>query len=103
MSTTSQPGRRRSDRRGAPPRLIAAAIPSAAGVLLLVLGWMAVSGEAAFDDQQAGLNLAIFGGLVVFVGCGSYLWIFRQRISRRVKALRVAVLGETDVFEGGSA
>ena len=83
-------GRRR---RGAPPSLIAAGIPSALGVLLLVLGWISVSGEAAFDDQQVGLNLSILGGIVVLAGCGFYLWVYRRRIHRRVAALRLAVLG----------
>ena len=80
-------------RRGAPPSLMAAGIPSALGVLLLVLGWISVSGEAAFDDQQTGLNVSILGAIVVLAGCGFYLWVYRRRISRRVAALRTAVLG----------
>src|SRR3954469_12365327 len=80
-------------RRGAPPSLIAAAIPSALGVLLLVGGWISVSGEAAFDDQQVGLNVSILGAIVVLAGCGFYLWAYRRRIARRVAVLRVAVLG----------
>jgi hypothetical protein len=90
MSVTTSAGRRR---QGAPPSLIAAAIPSALGILLLVLGWFSVSGEAAFDDQQVGLNVSILGAIVVLAGCGFYLWVYRRRISRRVITLRTAVLG----------
>ena len=89
---SSSPSTRR--RPGDPPSLIAAAIPSAVGVVLLVLGWISVSGEPAFDDQQVGLNIAVLGALVVLAGCGFYLYVFRIRISRRVKALRVATFGE---------
>lgn len=90
-------------RPGAPPSLIAAAIPGAVGVLLLVLGWVSVSGKAAFDDQTVGLNLAILGALVVLAGCGFYLYVFRTKIARRVKALRAATLGEDDTFDGEGA
>lgn len=83
-------GRRRP---GAPPSLIAAAIPTALGVLLLVFGWVSVSGEAAFDDQQAGLNVSILGALVVLIGCGFYLFAYRARIARRMTALRGSILG----------
>jgi protein-S-isoprenylcysteine O-methyltransferase Ste14 len=83
-------------RPGAPPSLIAAAIPGAVGVVLVVFGWVAVSGEPAFDEQTVGLNLAVLGALVVLAGCGFYLWVFRTRIQRRVKALRAETLGEED-------
>lgn len=76
------------------PSLLVAALPGALGVLLVVLGWVSVSGEAAFDDQQIGLNLAILGALVVLAGCAFYLWVFRIQISRRIKVLRVAMLEE---------
>lgn len=91
MSSTSATARRRP---GAPPSLIAAAIPTALGVLLVVGGWAAVSGKAAFDDQSTGLNVAILGAIVVFLGCGFYLFAFRQRISRRLAAVTVHTLGE---------
>ncbi len=91
-------GRRRpSD----PPSLIAAAIPGAIGLLLLVLGWISVSGEAAFDDQTVGLNLAILGGFVVLAGCGFYLYVFRTKIARRMKALRAVTFGEDEDFHAG--
>lgn len=102
MSQTSVSGTRASGRRrpGSPPSLVAAAIPGALGVLLLVLGWASVSREAAFDDQQSGLNLAIGGALVVLIGCGFYLFVFRRRIARRVAAVRGSIfrseLGEED-------
>lgn len=89
-STVTRHASRRSP--GAPPSLIAAAIPSALGALLLVFGWVSVSGEAAFDDQQAGLNVAILGALVVLIGCGFYLFAFRRRIARRMAAVRGSVL-----------
>jgi hypothetical protein len=82
-------------RAGAPPSLIAAAIPSALGVLLLVFGWVSVSGEAAFDDQQGGLNVAILGALVVLIGCGFYLFAFRRRIARRVANVRTSTFGDS--------
>jgi hypothetical protein len=88
-------------RPGAPPSLIAAAIPGAVGVLLVVLGWISVSGEPAFDDQTTGLNLAILGALVVLAGCGFYLYVFRTKIARRMKALRTETLD--DDFDGGAA
>lgn len=81
---------------GSPPSLMAAAIPGALGVLLLVMGWVSVSGEAAFDDQQAGLNLAILGALVVLIGCGFYLFVFRRRIARRMVAVRGSIFREEE-------
>ncbi|MGQ0626147.1 MAG: hypothetical protein ACT4PP_16050 [Sporichthyaceae bacterium] len=95
VSERARPGRRRP---GDPPSLTAAAIPSALGVLLLVLGWIDVSGEAAFADQSIGLNLAILGALVVLVGCGFYLWAFRRRMQRRLRALRARTLGEAEAL-----
>lgn len=83
-------------RPGDPPSLIAAAIPGAVGVLLVVLGWVSVSGQPAFDDQMVGLNLAVLGALVVLAGCGFYLYVFRTRIARRMKTLRAETLGEHD-------
>jgi hypothetical protein len=78
--------------------LLAAGIPSAIGILLVVLGWVAVSGEAAFDDQTTGLNLAILGAIVVGIGCGFYLFAFRRRIARRIDVLtqRHGLGGEND-------
>lgn len=95
-SAARRPGRQASRRSGSPPSLIAAAIPGALGVLLLVLGWFWVSGEAAFSDQQTGLNLAILGAIVVLAGCGFYLFVFRRRIARRVALVRAATFGEED-------
>lgn len=83
-------------RRGAAPSLVAAAIPTAIGVLLVVFGWLDVSNEAAFDDQSVGLNLAILGAIVVGVGCGFYLWAFRLRLQRRVRVLCARHLTEFD-------
>ncbi|WP_344601278.1 hypothetical protein [Sporichthya brevicatena] len=65
-------------------------------MLLLILGWISVSGEAAFDDQQSGLNIAILGALVVLIGCGFYLFMFRRRIQRRMRAVRSSVFGEEE-------
>ena len=90
-------------RPGDPPSLIAAAIPGAVGVLLLVLGWVSVSGKPAFDDQMVGLNLAILGAFVVLAGCGFYLYVFRTRIARRMKALRAETLGEGERYGEGAA
>lgn len=87
---------------GAPPRLIAGAIPAAIGVLLVVLGWVSVSGKPAFDDQQVGLNLAILGAFVVLAGCGFYLYVFRTRIARRLKALCAQTLREDADDNGGA-
>ena len=81
-------------RPGDPPSLIAAGIPAAVGVLLVVLGWVSVSGKPAFDDQMVGLNLAVLGALVVLAGCGFYLYVFRTKIARRMKTLRAETLGE---------
>jgi len=90
VASTRAAGRRRP---GSPPSLIAAVIPGALGVLLLVLGWVSVSGKAAFDDQQSGLNLAILGAIVVLIGCGFYLFVFRRRIQRRMRAVRGSIFG----------
>jgi len=87
MSTAALASRRRP---GAAPSLLLAAIPAAIGALLVLIGWINVSGEAAFDDQQVGENLAIGGALLVFLGCGFYLWAFRRRIAGRIDALRAA-------------
>ncbi len=86
-------GRRRP---GGPPSLLVAAVPAMVGALLLVLGWVGASGVAAFDDQTAPLSIAILGALVIFVGCGFYLFAFRRRIARRVNVQRVATLGEAE-------
>ncbi|GAA0606203.1 hypothetical protein GCM10009547_05220 [Sporichthya brevicatena] len=98
LSRSAGAGSRAAGRRrpGSPPSLIAAAIPGALGVLLLILGWISVSGEAAFDDQQSGLNIAILGALVVLIGCGFYLFMFRRRIQRRMRAVRSSVFGEEE-------
>jgi protein-S-isoprenylcysteine O-methyltransferase Ste14 len=85
MSTTALASRRRP---GAAPSLLVAAVPAAIGALLVLLGWISVSGAAAFDDQTSPLNLAVGGALLVFAGCGFYLWAFRRRIGRRFDALR---------------
>ncbi len=99
--TTVFPARGHGRRRqGAPPSLIAAAIPSALGVLLLVFGWVSVSGEAAFDDQQTGLNVAILGAILVLIGCGFYLFAFRRRIARRMAAVRSSVFRDQNGEEG---
>jgi protein-S-isoprenylcysteine O-methyltransferase Ste14 len=87
MSTAALASRRRS---GAAPSLLLAAVPAAFGALLVLLGWISVSGAAAFDDQTSPLNLAIGGALLVFAGCGFYLWAFRRRIGRRIDVLRAA-------------
>ena len=58
------------------------------GGALLVLGWLWVSGEAAYEDQTAGLNLAIAGVLLVAIGCGVHLWILRRRVARRLVTVR---------------
>jgi uncharacterized RDD family membrane protein YckC len=87
MSTASVVSRRRP---GGAPSLLVAAVPAAIGALLVLIGWINVSGEAAFDNQTAQLNVAIGGALVVFGGCGFYLWAFRRRIGTRMVALRVA-------------
>lgn len=84
----------RGRRRGDPPSLIAATAPGALGLLLVVLGWIGVSGEATFDEQMAGLNVAILGAIVVLAGCGFYLYVFRIRMHRRVATVRTAILSE---------
>ena len=101
--STSTPARERSKREapgrrrpGDPPSLLAALVLAVPGVALVVIGWIAVSGEAAFDDQTVGLNLAILGALVVLAGCGFYLFVFRRRIERRTTALCTATLGEDE-------
>ena len=86
MSTAAL-NRRRAD---AAPSLLVAAVPAVIGALLVLIGWINVSGEAAFDNQTTPLNLAIGGALLVFVGCGFYLWAFRRRIGRRIDTLRAA-------------
>jgi TRAP-type C4-dicarboxylate transport system permease small subunit len=92
-TSRAAPGRRRpSD----PPSLLAALIIGIPGVLLVLIGWISVSGNAAFDDQTVGLNLAILGALVVLAGCGFYLFMFRRRIEQRTTALCVATLGEDE-------
>ncbi|MGQ0465022.1 MAG: hypothetical protein ACT4QG_06840 [Sporichthyaceae bacterium] len=79
-------------RRGAPPHPLVAAVPAAIGILLVVVGWIEVSGEAVFDDQTNGLNIAILGALLVFGGCAVYLFAFRRRIRSRITAARSRVL-----------
>lgn len=85
-----------SRRRGAAtPSPVLACLPAAIGIALVLAGWVSVSGHAAFDGQTKGVNVAIAGAVVVFAGCGFYLWAFRRRIGSRMAALRAAtVTGE---------
>jgi protein-S-isoprenylcysteine O-methyltransferase Ste14 len=85
MAPTSQSRRRPTV---AAPSLLVAGIPAAIGVVLVLSGWISVSGRAAFGHQTAGLNVAIGGALLVFSGCAFYLWAFRRRIGGRMSALR---------------
>lgn len=66
------------------PALLAIAV----GGALLVLGWVHVSGEAAYENQTAGLNTAILGVLVILVGCGVHLFVLRRRVARRLVRVR---------------
>ena len=83
-------------RPGDPPSFAAALILGVPGILLIVIGWIEVSGAAAFAGQTVGLNLAIGGALIVLIGCGFYLFAFRRRIRRRTTALCTATLGEEE-------
>lgn len=58
------------------------------GSVLLVLGWIWVSGEAAYENQTTGLNTAIGGALLVLIGCGSHLWVLRRRVARSLITVR---------------
>lgn len=83
-------------RRSGPLSPLVAALPALVGVVLVVFGWVGVSGRASFANQTAPLNVAILGALVVFAGCGFYLFAFRRRIRTRIAAARLRTLPDED-------
>ena len=65
-----------------------AVLGGVAGSALLVLGWIWVSDEPAYENQTAGLNTAIAGVLLVLIGCGSHLWVLRRQVARSLVTVR---------------
>jgi drug/metabolite transporter (DMT)-like permease len=56
-----------------------------AGLLLLVLGWVAVSGQVTLSDQAPSLNIAVAGLLLAGVGNALYLMSTRRTLEARLR------------------
>jgi protein-S-isoprenylcysteine O-methyltransferase Ste14 len=54
------------------------------GLVLLVLGWMAVSGKVTLSDQAPYLNIAVAGLLLAGVGNALYLMAARRTLEARL-------------------
>ena len=69
-----------------------------AGLVLLVLGWAAVSGQVRLADQARYLNLAVAGILLAGIGNALYIMALRRSLEQRLRRVhdRIAVpLGDT--------
>ena len=92
--SASTPLRRR--RPGEPPSLIAAAIPAASGSCWSSSAGSRSAAKPPSTTRPTGLNVAILGALVVFVGCGFYLFVFRRRIRRRMTCCALRTLPDEE-------
>jgi hypothetical protein len=55
------------------------------GLVLLVLGWAAVSGKVRLADQAPYMNLAFAGLLLAGVGNALYLMALRRSLEQRLR------------------
>jgi drug/metabolite transporter (DMT)-like permease len=58
-----------------------------AGALLLLIGWIVISGQSGFSAQLPYLNLAVGGALLAAAGNALYLVQFRRAVRERLEVL----------------
>jgi protein-S-isoprenylcysteine O-methyltransferase Ste14 len=68
-------------RRAARPTIVL----NLAGLVLLVLGWVAVSGKVTLSDQAPYVNIALAGLLLAGVGNALYLMATRRTLEARLR------------------
>ena len=68
-------------RRSAVPTIVL----NVAGLVLLVLGWVAVSGKVTLSDQAPSLNIAVAGLLLAGIGNALYLMATRRTLEARLR------------------
>ena len=56
-----------------------------AGLMLLVLGWVAVSGKVRLSDQAPYMNLAMAGILLAGIGNALYIMALRRSLEQRLR------------------
>ena len=71
--------------RRAPARQ--AVVLNVAGLVLLVAGWAAVSGEVSLADQAPFLNLSVAGILLAGIGNALYIMAIRRTLEDRLVGL----------------
>ncbi|MGH9034597.1 MAG: hypothetical protein ACRD0O_02450 [Acidimicrobiia bacterium] len=72
--------------RGHPgPRAV---VLNVVGFVLLVAGWVAVSGKASLSDQAPLLNVSLAGMLLAGIGNALYISGGRRRLDARVSRVR---------------
>ena len=57
------------------------------GLLLLVLGWAAVSGKVTLADQAPYLNIALAGILLAGIGNALYIMSLRRNLEQRLSTV----------------
>ena len=76
-------------RKGAYPTVVLNVV----GLVLLALGWVAVSGKVTLSDQAPYLNIAVAGLLLAGVGNALYIMATRRTLENRLRTVhdRIAV------------
>lgn len=78
-------------RAGGGVEVAAALILGLAGVLLLALGWVGASGQAAVGDQVRCVGLAVAGLVVAAAGAGLHLSALARQLGARSLRFEAAV------------
>jgi len=65
------------------------------GLLLLALGWAAVSGKVTLADQAPYLNLAVAGILLAGIGNALYIMALRRSLEQRLSRVHDRIDGAT--------
>ena len=61
------------------------AVLNVVGLVLLVLGWAAVSGKVRLADQAPYMNLAVGGLLLAGIGNALYIMALRRSLEQRLQ------------------
>ena len=59
-----------------------------AGLVLLLLGWVAVSGEVRLADQAPAMNIAVAGILLAGIGNALYIMALRRSLEQRLRRVQ---------------
>ncbi len=70
-------------------------IVNGVGLLLLALGWAAVSGKVTLADQAPYLNLAVAGILLAGIGNALYIMALRRSLEQRLSRVHDRIDGAT--------